>query len=67
VIDHTAAARRLLDNVSGDYVLAEGIPAPLAQLLEAQVEATLAVADAVNGILGHLDDRLIAVRDGRRP
>jgi hypothetical protein len=66
VSPHADRARSILDNVSGDYVLAQGIPAPLAQLLEAQTEATLAVVEALNGILGHLEDRTITVR-GDRP
>jgi hypothetical protein len=65
-VDHAAAARRLLGDISGDYVLAQGIPAPLAQLHEAQVLATLAVADALQAILGHLEDRAIMVAGEHR-
>lgn len=46
-VDHAAEARRLVDRVSGDLVEHATIPAPLAQLLEAQVHAMLAVADAI--------------------
>lgn len=61
-MDHAREALRSLDNVSGDRVSAEGTPSALASILEAQVHATLAVADALGAILGHLEDRAITVR-----
>jgi hypothetical protein len=56
-MEHSAQARRLVDNLSGDYISTALTPSVLADVLAAQVHATLAVADALDRLLGHLEDR----------
>lgn len=60
--DHSSAARRLVDRINGDRISSESTPVVVAELLEAQVHATLAVADAIDRLVGHLEDRAITVR-----
>lgn len=64
--DHADRALRVLDQVPGDYITRDGTSAVLAYLLEAQVHAILAVAEALRGIHAHLEEHVICVRDADR-
>jgi len=46
-LDHAAVARGLIAGINGDRISAEMTPCVIAELLEAQVHAILAVADAI--------------------
>jgi len=59
--DSVAAARRILSRINGDRISSESTPVVVADLLEAQTLAILAVADRLDAILGHLEDRTIHV------
>lgn len=50
-------AQRKLDSVSGDRISADMTPTALFEVLEANVVATLAVADALERLLDHIVNR----------
>jgi hypothetical protein len=54
--DHIARAQRLVGGINGDRVSSEMTPSVVAELLEAQVHATLAVAEATNRLADVFQD-----------
>lgn len=57
-VDHASAAKRLVEDVNGDRISAESTPSVVADLLEAQVRAMLAIADRLDTLISLKAERV---------